>query len=69
VPSSRLELFPDAAHFPHLGDPLRFGRVVTEFLETTEAAQIDAGSWRELLRREPDAAGSPPRRSQRRSTG
>jgi len=58
VPSSRLELFPEAGHFPHLDDPLRFVRVLTESMETTEPAQIDAGSWRELLRREPDV-GAP----------
>ena len=69
VPSSRLELFPEAGHFPHLDDPLRFVRVLTEFVETTEPARIDAGSWRELLRRQPEAAGSPPRRSGRRATG
>jgi pimeloyl-ACP methyl ester carboxylesterase len=69
VSGSRLELFPDAGHFPHLDDPLRFVRLLTEFVETTEPAQIDAGSWRELLRREPDAAGSSPRRPRGRSTG
>jgi hypothetical protein len=26
VPASRLELFPDAGHVPHLDDPLRFAR-------------------------------------------
>jgi alpha-beta hydrolase superfamily lysophospholipase len=71
VPSSRLELFPEAGHFPHLDDPLRFVRALTEFMATTEPAQIDAGSWRELLRDAPDVPGSPPRRSQqaRRSSG
>jgi pimeloyl-ACP methyl ester carboxylesterase len=69
VPSSRLELFPEAGHFPHLDDPLRFVRVLIEFMETTEPALIDAVSWRGLLRREPGAAGSPPRRSRRRATG
>lgn len=59
VPSSRLELFPEAGHFPHLDDPLRFVRLLTEFMDGTEPARIDAASWRELLRREPDAAGSP----------
>jgi pimeloyl-ACP methyl ester carboxylesterase len=68
VPNSRLELFPEAGHFPHLDDPLRFVRVLTDFMETTEPAQIDAGSLRELLRREPGAAGSSRRRSARRAT-
>jgi pimeloyl-ACP methyl ester carboxylesterase len=51
VPSSRLELFPDAGHFPHLDDPLRFVRVLTDFVETSEPARVDAGRWRDLLRR------------------
>jgi pimeloyl-ACP methyl ester carboxylesterase len=57
VPESRLELFPDAGHFPHLDDPLRFVRVLTDFVETTEPAQLDARDWSRLLRR--DADGEP----------
>jgi len=56
VPGSRLEVFPDAGHFPHLDDPLRFVRLLTEFMETTEPAQIDAGGWQQLLRRNADGA-------------
>jgi pimeloyl-ACP methyl ester carboxylesterase len=55
VPGSRLELFPDAGHFPHLDDPLRFVRLLTDFIETTEPAQLDARDWRQLLRRDADA--------------
>jgi pimeloyl-ACP methyl ester carboxylesterase len=50
VPGSRLELFPTAGHFPHIDDPLRFVRVLVDFIETTEPAQVDAGGWGELLR-------------------
>jgi pimeloyl-ACP methyl ester carboxylesterase len=50
VPGSRLEVFPDAGHFPHLDDPLRFVRLLTEFIETSEPAQIDPGRLGELLR-------------------
>ena len=57
VPESRLEVFPDAGHFPHLDDPLRFVRLLTDFVETTEPAQIDAGGWRQLLRPDADDAG------------
>jgi pimeloyl-ACP methyl ester carboxylesterase len=59
VPGSRLELFPDAGHFPHLDDPLRFVRLLTDFIETTEPAQLDARDWRQLLRRDADADGTP----------
>jgi hypothetical protein len=34
VPGSRLEVFPDAGHFPHLDDPIRFVRVMIDFFET-----------------------------------
>ena len=54
VPGSRLEVFPEAGHFPHLDDPIRFVRVIIEFVETTPPAQVDAGRWGELLR-----SGSP----------
>src|SRR5687767_6448194 len=39
-----------AGHFPHLDDPLRFVRVLTDFMQTSEPAQVDAGRWGELLR-------------------
>ena len=57
VPGSRLEIFPDAGHFPHLDDPLRFVRVFDEFMATTEPGHTDAGRWSELLR----GAGAPAR--------
>src|SRR4051794_15452938 len=50
VPGSRLEIFPDAGHFAHLDDPLRFLRVFNDFMETTEPAEVDAGRWGKLLR-------------------
>ena len=54
VPGSRLEVFPGAGHFPHLDDPLRFIRVMIDFVETSPPARVDAGRWGQLLR-----AGSP----------
>ncbi len=50
VPESRLEIFPGAGHFPHLDDPLRFVRLLIDFIETTEPARVDAGQLGELLR-------------------
>jgi pimeloyl-ACP methyl ester carboxylesterase len=50
VPGSRLELFPGAGHFPHLDDPLRFVRLLTDFIDGTEPAQVDAERLGELLR-------------------
>ena len=50
LPGSRLELFPEAGHFPHLDDPLRFVRVLVDFIDSTEPAQIQPDRWKEVLR-------------------
>jgi pimeloyl-ACP methyl ester carboxylesterase len=50
VPGSRLEVFPGAGHFPHLDDPLRFVRLLTDFIDDTEPAEVDAERLGELLR-------------------
>jgi len=50
VPGSRLEIFPGAGHFPHLDDPLRFVRVLLDFIDTSEPAQVDADRLGKLLR-------------------
>ena len=41
LPSSRLEVFEDAGHFPQLHDPFRFAQVLRDFIETTEATKLD----------------------------
>jgi pimeloyl-ACP methyl ester carboxylesterase len=51
VPSSRLEVFEKAGHFPHVDEPLRFIEVLTEFIETTEPAEVEPERWRELLQK------------------
>jgi pimeloyl-ACP methyl ester carboxylesterase len=58
MPSSRLELFAGAGHFPHHADPHRFTALVGEFVATTEAATYDAVRWRELLQRGAQAAAT-----------
>ena len=62
VPGSRLEIFPNAGHFPHLDDPLRFVRLLIDFMATTEPANVHSGRWGELLRSggdEPDPLPAP----------
>jgi pimeloyl-ACP methyl ester carboxylesterase len=49
VPTARVEVFEGAGHWPHIDDPDRFCRVVTDFLRTTEPAAHDRESWRALL--------------------
>src|SRR5450756_2973145 len=36
IPSSRLEIFPKAGHFPHLEEPRRFAGLLVDFVEQTE---------------------------------
>ena len=59
MPGSRLEIFDDAGHFPHLDDPLRFARTLGEFFGETEPARFDAATVRELvLDRDPESAAA-----------
>ena len=50
IPSSRLEVFPSAGHFPFNDDPERFAEVVSDFIATTEAPAFDEHRLRRLLR-------------------
>jgi hypothetical protein len=51
VPSSQLEIFEEAGHFPHVDDPHRFIEVLTEFIDSTEPADVAPERWRELLQK------------------
>ncbi len=50
IPGSRLELFPEAGHFPHRSDPRRFVALLREFVRSTEPARLDGVLLRERLR-------------------
>ncbi|MBA3263799.1 MAG: alpha/beta hydrolase [Thermoleophilaceae bacterium] len=50
VPSSRLEVFENAGHFPHVDDPQRFLDVLLDFLDATEPARVDAKAWQAMLK-------------------
>jgi pimeloyl-ACP methyl ester carboxylesterase len=50
VPSSKLEVFEDAGHFPHVDDPQRFLDVLLDFIESTEPAKVDAEAWRDMVK-------------------
>ncbi len=50
VPSSRLELFERAGHFPHLDEPQRFLDVLLDFIDSTDPAHVDPGEWRQMLK-------------------
>jgi pimeloyl-ACP methyl ester carboxylesterase len=51
MPHSRLEVFPDAGHFPFNDDPERFAAVLTDFVATTAPAALDDEFIEGLLRR------------------
>ena len=54
IPHSRLELFPDAGHYPFDEDPERFAAVLGDFVATTEPSHYDEEEIRRRLR-----AGAP----------
>ena len=49
LPDSRLEIFDDAGHFPHIEQPQRFAHLLHDFLTTTTPAQVDTESMRRQL--------------------
>jgi pimeloyl-ACP methyl ester carboxylesterase len=51
VPGSRLEIFPEAGHFPQLDNPERFLRVLEHFIDTTPPGAVDEEEWRAMMRR------------------
>src|SRR5436305_6852192 len=51
VPNARFETFPDAGHFPYRDDPRRFVKILSDFMETTDPADLPEEKIRELLRK------------------
>ena len=49
MPGSRLVLLDDAGHFPQLDDPVGFAEILTDFIEDTEPADMDAETLRERV--------------------
>lgn len=41
MPGSRLDIFEDAGHFPHLDEPVRFAAALRDFMQETEPAEFD----------------------------
>jgi len=50
IPGSRLEVIEGVGHFPHVEQPLRFVRILTDFMATTEPSSFTPDELRELLR-------------------
>ena len=49
VPGSRLEVFAEAGHFPHVDEPDCFADLLIEFIEETEPTDVAPEEWRALL--------------------
>jgi pimeloyl-ACP methyl ester carboxylesterase len=49
MPGSRLEVLEGAGHMPHFDAPGKVGRLLLEFIEQTEPANVTPKRWRELL--------------------
>jgi len=50
IPGSRFESFRNAGHFPHRTDPRAFVKTLDDFIESTDAADVNEDDFRELLR-------------------
>jgi pimeloyl-ACP methyl ester carboxylesterase len=55
VPSTRLEIFEQSGHFPHLTEPARLASLLADWVRDTPAAQLDPTTLTERLRRPVDA--------------
>ena len=49
LPDSRLEIFDEASHFPHIDQPQRFAHMLQDFLIATAPAEVDTQSIRRQL--------------------
>ena len=49
VKGSRLEVMPDAGHFPHLDDPDRFLEILEDFVESTKPAELEPERLRRMM--------------------
>ena len=50
APKARIEVLPNAGHFPHKDHPERFVRIVHDWIRTTQPATYSRAKWRTLLR-------------------
>ena len=50
APHARVEVIPDAGHFPHKDHPQRFAKIVHEFIRSTEPATYSRARFRGLLK-------------------
>jgi pimeloyl-ACP methyl ester carboxylesterase len=56
MPGSRLEILPEAGHFPQLDEPYPLAKILSSFMDSTEASDIQTHEMRELLLRQPKSS-------------
>ena len=56
APRRRVEVIPNAGHFPHKDHPQRFVKIVRDFIRSTRAGVLRPERWRELLADGPDVS-------------
>ena len=62
APNARVEVIPDAGHFPHKDHPDRFARIVHDFIRTTEPAKYSRARFRALLKNGHESSAPAPLR-------
>ena len=53
LPAARVQVLPDAGHFPHRDHPARFVGIVRDFVAESAPATYHRGRWNAVLRRGP----------------
>ncbi|RSN16809.1 alpha/beta hydrolase [Streptomyces sp. WAC 05977] len=69
LPDSRLTVFENAKHFPHVADPARFGDELGRFLTGTAPARLTLDEVVEVLIRASEAAEAPGNAPEKLSSG
>jgi pimeloyl-ACP methyl ester carboxylesterase len=59
APKARIEVIPNAGHFPHKDHPERFSKILHDFIRTTRPATYSRAKWRTLLRNGQSGPASP----------
>jgi pimeloyl-ACP methyl ester carboxylesterase len=49
APKARIEIVPNAGHFPHKDHPERFVKILNDFVRSTSPASYSRERWRRLL--------------------
>jgi pimeloyl-ACP methyl ester carboxylesterase len=55
IPGSQLVIFEKSGHFPHTEEPEHFVEVIEQFIDGTEALELDEQEWRAMLTAGPPA--------------